>query len=440
VELEFYINHGGKFPYVPSREQAGKTIFVTTSNRYFDRDRAQRIMQDLVDNLVDAEKLGFDGLFILEQHGGPSAVCGQSISVISYVAALTRRIRIGTVGAILNGYLTPLRFAEEVASIDLLSRGRYFFGLPMGVGMNYHSYGVMNPAWARERFREAHDLLMKALTEDGPFEWNGRFFNMPYVNLWPKPLQQPHPEVWIPAAGSRESLRLAAENHYTWLAVLNPRRVLVKNCETFRELCQEAGYEYDPRQIAAPFDIYVAETDRQARLESEAHIMWRIQNGLGSPFHDSFPPGHVSLQSLRGMAAGGGYRSRDIGTMTFEELSDEGWIIVGSPDTVAERLEELASEMGAGRIVVGGDHWTMPRWMTSKSITLFAEEVIPRFRPPGGKPIWEREELSPAFQTRSEYGARAGAPQVVPTARLGGGDPIDIRTAHVEELRDAVVL
>ena len=363
MELEFYLNLGGKYPFVPTREEAGKTVFITTPNKYYDRLRAERTLDDLVDNLVFAEKLGFDGLFVLEQHGSPSAVCGQSISIISHIAALTKGIRIGTVGAILNGYLTPLRFAEEVATIDLLSHGRYFFGLPMGVGMNYHSYGMMNPAFARERFREAHDLLIKALTADGPFAWEGRFFNMSYVNLWPKPLQQPHPPVWIPAAGSRESLAMAANNHYTWLAVLNPRKVLLRNCQTFRDLCQEAGYEYDPRQIAAPIDIHVAESDRQARIEAEPHVMWRIQNGLGSPFHDSFPPGHVGVASLRGMAAGGGYRSRDISTMTFDELTEEGWIVVGSPATVAERLEQLTSEMGAGRVCVGGDQWTMPAWM-----------------------------------------------------------------------------
>lgn len=433
-ELEFYIVNGGKYPYIPRRDQLGKSLFITTPNSYYDDTRGQRIIEDYLDNFEFAEKLGFDGGVILEQHGGPNAIAGQSIVLAAAAISRTKHMRIGTVGSILNSYLTPMRYAEEVATLDILSNGRYFFGLPMGIGANYHGLGVMNPTYARERFREGHEFLQKAFTETEPFEFDGKFFQTKYGNLWPKPLQKPYPEVWIPAAGSKDSLSFAAQNGYTYLAVLVPWPILLKNCETFRNAVEEAGQEWDSRRIVANAHVYVAETDKQARQEAEAHVMSLVQNSLGSPFHDSFPPGHVTPQSLRGMAAGGGYRSRDISETTYEEALESGQFIVGSPETVTERIDEITTKMGAGRISITGDTWTMAPWMTRKSMTLFAEEVMPKFRPAGGRPSWDRTERA-GYRTISEYGATVQDPQFVPQSVIEGVGPVDIRTAHVPELR-----
>lgn len=115
---------------------------------------------------------------------------------------------------------------------------------------------------------------------------------------------KPHPEIWVPAVGSKDSLKFAADNHYTYLAILVPRPVLLRNIKTFRDMCEEAGYTADPTQVVATATVHVAETDKQARLEVEAHFMSMLQNSFGSPFHDSFPPGHVTSQSLRGMMSG----------------------------------------------------------------------------------------------------------------------------------------
>ena len=431
-QLEFYLNNGGKYSFIPRREQLEKSIYISTSTKYYDSVRGQRIIEDFLDGMVFGEELGFDGLLVLEQHGGPNAVSGQSVILATALAARTRNIRVGTVGAIMNTYLTPMRYAEEVVALDYVSRGRYFFGMPLGIGPNYHALGL-DPTHARERHREGHDLMKKAFTENGPFEWDGKFFRAPYANLWPKPLQKPHPEIWVPAVGSKESLKFAADNRYTYLAVLVPLPVLLKNVQTFRGLCEDAGYTADPKQIVATATVHVAETDRQARQEVEAHYMSILQNSYGSAFHDSFPPGHVTPQSLRGMMAGG-YRSKEISDTTFEEAVADRMIICGSPDTVAEQIEELTAAMGAGRLVVTGDAWTMPAWLTRKNMTLFAEEVMPRFRPPGGKPVWDRSEGA-GFKTISEYGAQVEEPLARPTVRLHGTGVVDIRTAHVPELR-----
>lgn len=433
-KLEFYVANGGKYPYIPRRDQLGKSIFISTPNDYYDDRIGQRIFEDYLDLFAFEEKLGYDGAVILEQHGGPNSIVGQSIVMAAAAISRTNEMRIGTVGAILNSYRTPMRYAEEVATLDLLSNGRYFFGLPMGIGANYQGLGVMNPTYAREQFREGHDLLKRAFTESGPFRFDGKFYQTEYANLWPKPLQKPYPEVWVPAAGSKDSLAFAAQNGYSYLAVLVPWPILLKNCQTFRDQVEEAGQEWDPRRIVANAHVYVAETDKQARQEAEAHVMSLMQNSLGSPFHDSFPPGHVTIPSLRGMAAGGGYRSKDVSKTTYEEGIESGQFIIGSPSTVAERIEEITTKMGAGRLNLTGDTWTMPNWMARKNLTIFAEEVMPRFRGPGGKPSWDRTDRA-GFRTRSEYGATVGEPRFVPQSIVEGVGPVDIRTAHVPELR-----
>lgn len=427
---EFHVVLDGAYPFVP---YAGKrrSNFVDLPTEHYDPILGQRALEDQLETAIALEELGFDGVVVSEQHNGPIGLLGNPMLAGAYVAARTKRLRIGVIGPIMNDYLTPLRLAEEIASLDLMCRGRLNIGLPMGHGMQHHSIGAMNPARVRARFREGHDLLIKALTEPGPFEWNGDFFNVPYVNLWPKPLQTPHPPVFIPGGGSVETLQLVARHRYTYLAVLSPREVLAKTMQRFRDLCEQEGYEPDPMQLAMNVGVHVAETDRQARLEAEAHDLWVYQNFFRSPQHDNFPPGYVSSQSLRGMLAGG-YRSKPMHELTWDELHANGWVIAGSPETVAAELTELAQEIGASRLVLGMNNGSKPRWMAMKSLTMFAEEVIPRMRA-GGAPVWRRAE-SPGYETNAEYGAKRPAAPQPPVATFGDG-LVDVERAHIEELR-----
>ena len=442
-ELEFYAMHHVAYRWMPHKSVVGqhsRTNFISLPSEFYDRALGQRTLEDFVDVVVNAERLGFDGILHSEHHNTPVGLSAQAMVTSAYLAARTERILIAAVGPVLNAYLSPVRLAEEVALVDTLSHGRLILGLPMGIGPNYHSYGVTNPSVARDRYREAHRLLIRALTEPGPFEFEGDFFHVPYVNLWPRPVQEPHPPIWIPAAGSRETLEMCAEHGYTYQVVGGSREMNLRNIKLFRELCEQRGYTAGPDKVAAVVPIHTAETDKQARLEAEAHVGWQTQNFVRSTFEDSFAPGHVSEKSLRGMAlATGGYRSRDVSEATWDEMI-EGNLIAGSPETVAERLEELTSEMDAGRVILMFDHGSTPRWMIDKSMGLFAEQVMPRFRPPGGRPIWARGEDRRRYTTASECAATAAAPRAVPAARLADGTIVDTRTAHVPELRQPLEL
>ncbi|HWH27176.1 MAG TPA: LLM class flavin-dependent oxidoreductase [Pseudolysinimonas sp.] len=388
AHLEFHATCDVSYTALPALAD-GQTLTIDLPTTYGRPERSRRVLDEILQTVQLLERLGFDGATLTEQHGGAVGIVGNALQAAAWVAGQTSGIRINAVGPILNAYLSPVRMAEEVAFADLVSRGRLSVGLPLGVGSQYHSYGIPNPAQARSRHREAHDLFIRALTDDGPFAWNGDHFHVPHVNLWPKPVQTPHPPIWIPAAGSRESLELAAENHYVYQTVFVPWDLLLKNTELFRQLCRNHGYEPPREQIAAFFQVYVAETDEQARREYEPMLLWQYQNVFSHPFADSFPPGYQSEAGLRGVL-GGGYRSEDAdpAKMTWERLIEENWLVAGSPETVRKRLLDLTDQLGAGAVVL--DTSSLPLWQKEKSLTLLAEEVIPAFRAPDGAPIWSR--------------------------------------------------
>ena len=139
-----------------------------------------------------------------------------------------------------------------------------------GIGSEYHSSGI-NPYFSHERFHEAHDLIMRAWTEPGPFAFDGDHFNLRYVNLWPRPYQTPHPPVWIPSQGSSETIAWAAapERKYPFLVTFSSARsggALSQPSIASRR--RQYGYEAAADQLGWACPIYVAETDERARAEA----------------------------------------------------------------------------------------------------------------------------------------------------------------------------
>ncbi|HEX4862762.1 MAG TPA: LLM class flavin-dependent oxidoreductase [Acidimicrobiales bacterium] len=435
-ELEFYLFGLGGYPDLPHTDDLpNRSTYIDLPNELIDPNRAQYYLHSYLDTLAMGEELGFDGIATTSQMGGPAGMTAQALLSAAYLAAATDRIPIAALGPIGGTFTSPIRLAEQAALVDVMSKGRLILGLPTGHGMNYHaaSSDAMHPAFGRERQREAHDLLIKAFTHPGPFEWRGKYFHVPYANLWTKPVQQPYPPIWVPATGSKATYELCAENKYTYQVVFAPRAFLRRNIQNFKDACERRGYTPDPKQIALVIHTHVAETDEQARLEAEPHLLWCFQHLLRSPFEDAFPPGIFTKESLRGFMESG-YRSKEIGSMSYEELLDERWAIIGSPETVTEMLEEVAAEHGAGRIVCVVDDGAKPNWMLRKSLTLMAEEVIPRFRKAGGKPSWAIDDPRPV-PTHAELGAATlgTEPRATAEVLMPDGHRLEMRRAHLAE-------
>lgn len=429
-KLEFGLFMGGLNGYYPHMGES-RTNYVDLPNDVFSEPSLATIKVDkYLRHLIEGERLGFDMIISMEQRC--PAPFNSALLMASWLLARTSRVKVGAIGPVMNTYLNPLRLAEEISLLDVMSGGRLTVGFPLGIGPAYHQMGV-RPHEARGRFREGIELMMRAFTEPGPFEHRGDYYNLPICNLYPRPLKLP--EMWLPASGSLESIELAAQFGMTYLAIMNPLKALISNTQRFRQTAEEK-YGYTPKRdkVACMALVHVAETDAQARKEAEAHILWYNQNLMRSVKHDFLPPGYSGLETVKRIFGGGNYRAKPPEQMSFDETVEQGWALVGSPDTVARGLEEMTEKLGAGKVLLMGDCGSMPDWMITKGLTMFAEEVMPRFRPKRGRPVWA-DQPKAGWETMSEAASLAATPPRTPLATFEGIGPVDIRTAHVDELR-----
>ena len=228
-------------------------------------------------------------------------VSAATILMGATLAKLTngQHVAIIQLGSTLPSTSPPTRIAEEYGMIDCLSGGRLVAGFPTGLPTDATISNGVVPIEQRERYREALDLVVKAWTQPGPFEWHSKHYFLRYVNPWPRPMQQPHPPIWIPGAGSLETVEFVAQRRYAYMGLpFFHIDVSRRMYDAFREACQKAGYTARPEQMGWGVTTYVAETDRQAREEFEPHFRYFIDKLLkGVLLH---PPGYTSPKSMIG--------------------------------------------------------------------------------------------------------------------------------------------
>lgn len=363
-------------PYIGLDPAYEGPAWVTCPNTLYDPAVGSALYNRYLDELVSAEALGFDGVCVNEHHQNAYGLMPSPNLIASALARETSRMKIAVVGNALPLYDPPTRVAEEFALIDNISGGRLIAGMVVGGGPEYYSFSV-NPAHARERFQEAHDLIVKAWTTPGPFEWVSKHFRIRYVNPWPRPVQQPHPEIWIPGAGSLETMEFVARHRYAYMGIpyfhLN---VFERTFKMFRDACEAEGYTADPLQAGWLVPIYVAETDEQARKEYEEHLWYFVKRLL--PGITIQPPGYTSVRSLANVLKGAG--SFMLNVDEWDEIVDGRYAIVGSPDTVTEQLVDSLGRLGTGNLLGLFQLGSLPADLTKKNLELFAAEVMPRLR------------------------------------------------------------
>ncbi|MFQ5665715.1 MAG: LLM class flavin-dependent oxidoreductase [Candidatus Binatia bacterium] len=388
--MDFFFFHLMPWPYLPA-DYAGPA-WVKCPNRNYDGARGHAVYNRYLDELLYAEALGFDGVCVNEHHANAYGNMPSPNLMASILARQTTRCKIAVVGNALPLYNPPLRVAEEFAMIDVISGGRLIAGMVVGGGPEYYSNGL-NPAEARERFYEAHDLIISAWTRPGPFTFNGKHYKLRYVNPWPTPLQKPHPPIWIPGAGSLETMEFVAKRRYAYMGIpYFHKRVFKRNFDFFRQACDKEGYTADPKQMGWLVPIYVAETDARARQEYESHFWYFTRKLL--PGIEISPPGYTTARSaLKIMAARSDFM---LYTETWEQIEEGGYAIVGSPATVRDKMAEMIEWLGVGNILALLQLGTLPADLTRKNMELFAHEVLPALRQLSPRPA---SEVSRVAQT-----------------------------------------
>ena len=167
------------------------------------------------------------------------------------LAAVTKRVKIVFLGNPLPLSDNPVQLSEELAMIDMISKGRLVSGFVRGGGQEQLANGV-NPAFNRERFVEAHDLIQKIWTEPGPFRWEGTHYQHRVVNPWAIPMQKPYPRVWIPGVLSKETVIWTAQQRYPYIALNTSLEATKQIWDTYSKAAADVGYTAGPGEFRLP--------------------------------------------------------------------------------------------------------------------------------------------------------------------------------------------
>ena len=353
-----------------------KSAWLTFPNSEFDPKKGAALYNRYLDELELAAELGFDGVSVNEHHQN---AYGLMPSPVVMAAALSRRTKDCKLAILGNAFALrehPLTLAEEHAMIDCITGGRLITGFVRGIGAEFYSLGA-NPTLSHERHIEAHDLIVRAWTETGPFAFEGKHYHFEYVNIWPRPYQQPHPPIWCPSLGSTETIEWAAhpDRRYTYLQNYSAFTAVSRFLNSYREVCEtKYGYTASSEQIGWTAPVYVADTDEQAVAQAKPHMEALFNKFLALPFEMLFPPGYLTRDSFRKVRE---HKQSITGEQKIEMMIDLGVVIVGSPDTVRKRILECHHQLGFANFIALLHFGTLPADLTERNIRLFAEEVMP---------------------------------------------------------------
>ena len=261
------------WPHLPEDfRETNRSVWVDVDSRLYDPVEGHRVYNEYLDQLEFAADLGFDGIGVNEHHQN---AYGMMPSPQIMAASLTRRTKDVTLlllGQSIALYNPPTRVAEEMAMLDVMSGGRLVAGFPVGTSMDDNFCFGSNPATLRDKYRENHDLIRRAWEDPDVFSWNGEYNKIRYVNLWPRPIQKPHPPIWIPGGGSVETWDFCGEMGYNYSYLSFNGYVRGEALmQGFWDRLGEMGVEFNPFQGAFAQQIVVAETDDQAEQMYTEH-------------------------------------------------------------------------------------------------------------------------------------------------------------------------
>ena len=374
--MRFVAFHLMPWPHLPDDfEDVEDSAWVTYPNSNFDPHRGQELYERYLDELAACEDLGFDAIAVNEHHQSAYGLMPSPNLVAMALVNRTKRVKIAILGNAIPLRDHPMRVVEEVSMLDVMSGGRIICGIVRGLGAEYHSFSL-NPVYSQERFQEAHDLMIAAWTRPGPFEWEGEHYQLKYVNPWPRPIQDPHPPIWLPTQGSTSTVRWAAERQYTLFQTFSPLAALVKSTAQYVDFTREFGHEPDPDNLGWAAPIYVGKDDETALREFKPHVEYLYHKLRRRPWQATVPAGYVPRASALGVFE----RRKGVGTdrPTAEELLARGEIIVGGPESVLRQLRESIDSTGIGTLATMIQTGTMNHDLTRASVERLAEYVIPK--------------------------------------------------------------
>lgn len=372
-------------PY-PAAWGEKESLRVTLPNQHCEPVRAADLYNRYLDEWMLADELGLD-IMINEHHSTATCISTSIAITLGILARQTHKARLLVLGVPIANRPDPVRVAEEVAMADVISRGRVELGLVKGVPYEI-APANLNPVGMTDRFWEAHDLIMKALTyRNGPFNWEGDHFHYRQINIWPRPYQEPRPPVWMTALNPA-SVQAIAKRDYTVATMLNGYQAKDVFAAYRRAAAEMGKPQPDISRFAYLAAIAVAD-NRKAAMERADHLLgyFRTSGVVYEPF--KMPPGYIAPKDYamvlkhsfaRKVARRDGQRI-DPSTASVEDLIEAGLIFAGTPDEVYRQITEFSDAVGGiGNLLMMGQAGNMSHEETVDNMTLFSKEVLPRLQ------------------------------------------------------------
>jgi alkanesulfonate monooxygenase SsuD/methylene tetrahydromethanopterin reductase-like flavin-dependent oxidoreductase (luciferase family) len=392
------------------------SVWVDIHSSLFDPKRAHHMYNDFMDELEFAADCGFDAICVNEHHSNGYGLMPSPNLIATALARRTDDVALCVMGNSLALYNPPTRVAEEFAMIDVISGGRLIAGFPVGTPMDTcFAYG-QNPSMLRERYLEAHDLVLRAWTERETFAFNGRFNQQRYVNIWPRPVQQPHPPIWIPGGGSVETWQWCARMDYVYCYLSYYGYKAGKaTMDGFWAEMQRLGKDRNPYRAGFLQFVGVAESREQAIELYSGPAEYFYGRCLHVDPRFAAPPGYsteatqrAGLESQVKQVASAqtliAEQRRQRTSVTMQDIVDRGYVVVGTPDQVVEQLREVAGSLNVGHLMLLLQFGNMNKDLTKYNTRLFAEKVMPKLK--DVFPDWE-DRWWPQPMARGERAAPA---------------------------------
>ena len=364
---------------------------VTFPNTHFDPSVGARIYNEHLDEWEFCEDIGFDGLMLNEHHNTPTCLGAAMNLEAAILARITKDPKIVLMGNILPIHENPVRLAEELAEIDMISGGRLVSGFVRGVGTETWATNI-NPVHNRERFEEAHDLILKIWSEPGPFRWEGKHYQFRVVNPFVRPLQQPHPPVWAPGTGSEDTVLWCAERHYPYFYLGLVPSSFNQMQSIYRDAAREHGYEAGPEHFGYMLPVFVQDTDEEAKENGRGFLEALVGVGrVPLPKEYQAPPGYMTFRkaaegpdpraaAVRASRGGDLLRYGHISDEDYQAMIDDNRLVMGSPETVIRKIREVLSEIQPGVLCMWTNDGSITHEHAMRCLQLIDQEVLPATR------------------------------------------------------------
>ena len=364
--------------------KAGKELPWPLPRRHFKPEVAVRTYAEHLTAWETMDRLGYDGVGFNEHHTSPYGLMNSPNLLAASAAQRTKRLRLLMYGNLLPLH-DPLRLAEELAMLDCLSNGRIVSGFARGIPREHNVYKVPLRD-SRARFEEAWDIISRAWTEE-VFSYEGKFWSYEDVAIWPRPVQQPRPPVWVPVTGSKETIEWAGRHNIPITPGLAPVAGLREDIIRYYARClAQHGHRLSPDHLIIQASAYVADSKARAVKEAGPYTLYfnrtlfshgniseaRLQKEAGYLSSSSFD--YVRPENLPAVS-GARERFRD---MTMDDIvRDAEHLPWGTPAEVRERIIAAADHAGAATVLVNLNRGAMPQDMFMEQLQRFGAEVLP---------------------------------------------------------------